>query len=1201
MYFSLTSAARTALWAAILMLTALTGPTVIWAQQGVLVPGRAVGDIKFQNPSPPLLNQCASDPAVAPTLVTNPVVLRSLLDGSSALGAYSTVNQPVGSDFTLGSFDINPNVMGSGSNFLIYTDSIQFQSGATYRFGSYYPAGVGARFCSGVLPITANPAGTKCDQAECAVLLNVKFRFVGTPADLGALDTGTLAPPAVCSVKADIFEPSTSIYVTQAKSANFNFSIADLIAGYKSIPLLVRGNTTEQVIASCKAAVTSGATGFVILPGTNLTPLSSGQSFTPSCALSGTPSAPLDVTIDISVARTAGTIQGLLDLNGHVEENAQVQIGPPGSPFIAGAQVDAANPAGPLKWKLDGVPSGEQPVTASTLADQRDKFVIFPARDGLNTRVAITPGSSTDLGATFVARPKELEGQVTVFDFGQADLSTLVISPFAAYENFYSKTTSYAEAVGSPSLPQAGGASGIGGTSRGRLQGAYNTATSQAVLNYDLLLPGIGLPSSSPDGSGAQNTTWDFTGLQLKMKPTTTTDETLTIAPGTLLRTDTGSPPATIPDVATPQSYCFGRVNVDVKVDPTLGSLFQPYASMASTTNYEPVATGTTPVGSVTGSTSVSIPFSQRTPTVSLSSTLVAGVGYRVLPAVRFAPAGATSESQSTYTTIPPINVPVQGVIACASPYDICISQGGPSGPSNSLSVDILDPSGIATPSYCLASGPATFIVNVNSSNPTNVQYELDPAAAGCSSANSHVLCSGSCNPNPQFTVSFASLLPGTHTLRVCASDVYTCSVSEDFNFQIQSQSLGISCPSPISITLNEGETSLPSSDPRIAGLLHATVAGTCGIPPAVANNAPSSFPIGTTSVTFSAPDVGSCVTSVTVNPARGRQLAVGTTHSGIQTLDIYKLSSPFAALEQNITVGTGFAYDFSPNGDKVAVATYSGSTGIVDLSTGASAIDFTGTNTVATSLNSQLIVAWHNSGKVYAVLGRGSTNRPTIQVVGTSAGASPNLMQTVHPPLPNGFDLTQLQLPTISFSNDGSRLVIAGSGAFHSGYRNIALTARTNPNGMIIPGSWQTAMTEIVDAEYREEIHEIAFRSSTTEIATNRNVYTLNAAGTNWVFVRARNNVGSAFGGSGRILALTESAPSTTLRVVLMDIASGTANNGPTYSYGSQKGEVALSVDANRIAVLDRQGVRVYDKSFNQISQILDPSAGKMRFRPGN
>jgi len=209
--------------------------------------------------------------------------------------------------------------------------------------------------------------------------------------------------------------------------------------------------------------------------------------------------------------------------------------------------------------------------------------------------------------------------------------------------------------------------------------------------------------------------------------------------------------------------------------------------------------------------------------------------------------------------------------------------------------------------------------------------------------------------------------------------------------------------------------------------------------------------------------------------------------------------------------------------------------------------------------------------------------------------------MQTVHPPLPNGFDLTQLQLPTISFSNDGSRLVIAGSGAFHSGYRNIALTARTNPNGMIIPGSWQTAMTEIVDAEYREEIHEIAFRSSTTEIATNRNVYTLNAAGTNWVFVRARNNVGSAFGGSGRILALTESAPSTTLRVVLMDIASGTANNGPTYSYGSQKGEVALSVDANRIAVLDRQGVRVYDKSFNQISQILDPSAGKMRFRPGN
>jgi hypothetical protein len=107
-----------AFWA--LTTLALAGHFSTSADDGLFVPGRVVGDLKFLNPSPQALARCAADPVVDPPITASPVELASLLNGSiEAQGSYTSSNTPLGADFKLASFDLNPNVLPSGSNFLI--------------------------------------------------------------------------------------------------------------------------------------------------------------------------------------------------------------------------------------------------------------------------------------------------------------------------------------------------------------------------------------------------------------------------------------------------------------------------------------------------------------------------------------------------------------------------------------------------------------------------------------------------------------------------------------------------------------------------------------------------------------------------------------------------------------------------------------------------------------------------------------------------------------------------------------------------------------------------------------------------------------------------------------------------------------------------------------------------------------------------
>ena len=1186
------------------------------AQEGSIVPGRVVGELRFANPSPEVLAQCAANPASAPSANPAPLVLRSLAGMVVAQGAYVPVNAVSGADFALGSFDLGPNTSGVSTSFLISTDSVSFSDGASYRFGSPYPAGIGVRMCSDVLPVAIDPAGRRCDQTECAALLNVRFRFTGAPADLAALDTSLTAPPAVCTAQSGIREPSTGGQIlVQASSGPRPFSIPELIAGYKSIALLVRGNTEAIVSIQCQVRVSSGQTGFVVIPWSGLTPFDAARTLTAPCAPSGTPIPAQDVVFDVPVARTAGEVKGKLDLVGFAEEGAKVLLGNVWTQFVAPAQVDASNPTGPLLWGLAGVPSGQTPVIAQTLADQRDKFVIFPARDGLNTRVAVLPGLVTDLRTTFVARPRELRGQVALFDFGRTDLARLALGPFSPGESTWVRSTSHSEAVGNASLPQTGGASGIGGLSRGRLRGGYDVATGRAGLDFHLLLPGLGVPDpsnpgSNLDGSEARNVSWDYAGLYLQLAPTGI-QEQLTVRPGTLLRVDSGTPAPAAPVQAAGQSYCFGRETVTLKVDPALGALYSPSATFSSTTSYEAVASGTTPVSSASASVYRTLPFAQRAASVSVPATLVAGLGYQMTSFVRYAPASATSEGQSTSVYVPAISVPSQSVVQCAGDGDTCVSIDGQTGSSSALSVGIFDATGIASPSYCLASGPASFIVKVTSTSPQRVSWVLDPPAGstGCAHPGEQVLCDGNCNVNPQFPVSFASLPAGSHALRACATDTKTCAAQRDFVFEVRSGNLGISCPAPITVNLGAGENSIARTDPRIAPQLVATVSGTCGIPPAISDTAPESFPLGTTSVTFTAPDVGSCSTAVNVNPHLERQLGVKTVRAGVTTLDIHRATNPVATLLQSVSVGTPFEYAFSPDGARVAIVRNDGRAAVIDLDASAATVDLSSAASVPTQLKPPHAVAWHRSGNVFAVFGRrptsGTTTTPAIAVVRAASGSPPTVIQWAPVPVPAAFDASSAGPIAIAYSSNSSRFVLAGSGPRSniSVFGNFALTANTQSNGTIAATTWRTAITGPVSAAAREEVLDLAVTSTETTIATTRGTWRLDPSSTAWVAVRPQVTNDAALDASGKAVAFVEDSASGQ-RVIVAVLGTGTLRHTAAFA-PSGKGEVAIAHDGRRAAAVAKvgaaSGVLVFGADLAQISVIADPQAGGMRFRPGS
>ena len=143
-------------------------------------PGRVYGNIIFENTSVEIAAHLASnnvvdhpltDTGLEPVRLTNPST-RDL----QASSYYTSVNTaPDASTYIAASYDMNPNVEDTGSDFLAWVQNIKFSDGASYVMGSPNNLSTYANMCTGVMPITTNPSGTQCHISECAGLIKVKF------------------------------------------------------------------------------------------------------------------------------------------------------------------------------------------------------------------------------------------------------------------------------------------------------------------------------------------------------------------------------------------------------------------------------------------------------------------------------------------------------------------------------------------------------------------------------------------------------------------------------------------------------------------------------------------------------------------------------------------------------------------------------------------------------------------------------------------------------------------------------------------------------------------------------------------------------------------------------------------------------------------------------------------------------------------
>jgi hypothetical protein len=254
-----------------------------------------------------------------------------------------------------------------------------------------------------------------------------------------------------------------------------------------------------------------------------------------------------------------------------------------------------------------------------------------------------------------------------------------------------------------------------------------------------------------------------------------------------------------------------------------------------------------------------------------------------------------------------------------------------------------------------------------------------------------------------------------------------------------------------------------------------------------------------------------------------------------------------------------------------------------------------------ATSMKPGHVVAWHPGGLVYAMLGKSATGVPTLMILRSSSVAPPTVLQTIALAVPAGLDLSTLQLTAMAYSPDGSRILVAGSGARAGGFLTIAYLAAVATGGLV-SSPFSTVSTPLVGAAAREEVLDVSFHPALTpEIATTRRVYTLSGVGgaSTLTPVFSKDNLDAAFDSTGRVLAFSVGVTAPGLQLASVIIGSSTVATGPLYGYGIAKGQVAITPDAKLFAAVAQDGIRVFDHAFALVSRLPDTAVSGVRFRP--
>ncbi|MBM3297728.1 MAG: hypothetical protein FJY83_09035, partial [Candidatus Aminicenantes bacterium] len=846
--------------------------------QTALTPGRVVGDISFIIVTPETAGYLAANPAAPWTSTdpyTHPVRLYHVLNSSrSAASAYIPVNAaPDGQTYLAANFDINPSVGPGRRDFVLEINPLKFSNGAKYIFGSREPLSPFYRLCLNVQSLTDDPDGTRCDISECAVLLPLRLRFGGTEENKNAIDD---AYPAVCRATAYVKEnPGSEDLVLQAESETKQLSVDSLkTAEGVILPILMRASGSVMWIrVECEVKIKEGESGFPVNPSTGKTPLNISVQIGPFAC--GAPS-PAALDVEIPTDRTAGMVQGLFDVSGHAETTAEVRIGDLSWYYRTTPQPIPPGSVPTVPWKFQGVPEGSREVYAWAALEGGKSILEFPHLDSYNQRVSVVRLQTEDLGATFVAKPTVVRGNVVLVDpGGLTDLDGIQTHPLSELSG-YEKSFMLAEGVdqrASNTPDCVNRSSGTKGRSLGRLTGAYDPAQHRADMSYELLLAGLSPRQASPEGIGACPAPWNMAGLSTSLITMTDPPHSgkcsflLKLGQYFPLLADVNAEPVLFPD----QKICFGKIKLDYHVNSSLGSIYYPYLYLRqSGVEVGPNVFGTAyslGTGNAYGTPRLA---SESGPTASVTATLPEGLRYKIDPMIYFLPAGQTS-GQGTYLYLDTIVLPETGFVGCGDVLSACLSLLDEQGNYSLLSIGF--PS---VTEYCLTGGDLILDFNVHLTDGGDVAlvgYVLDPdnaETADLSDPNAVILCPSDCGPNPSYGLGLSGLSVGPHALKIIAVAANGCRAGRIYQFHVQSQPLTIQCSEDITVDLLPNETGISNDDPRIAGRLNAASSGGCGLPLTIGDDVPDHFPIGQTTVSFwiQGHEEISCKTTVTVAPA---------------------------------------------------------------------------------------------------------------------------------------------------------------------------------------------------------------------------------------------------------------------------------------------------------------------------------------------
>ncbi len=865
--------------------------------QVILAPGRVVGNIVFTNISPEVSDYLSQNPVAGWTGTDPyyfPVQLYHVLNSlRSAAAPYTAVNTaPDSQSYRAASFDINPNVGPGRRDFILMINPVIFSNGAKYRFGSLEATSPSYHICQNVPSLTENPSGTQCDISECAVLLPLRLRLIGSDEDRNAIDNSS---PAICSAVAYVKSgPGPTDWIQQADSETKQFSVDSLKSTNGEIlPILVRASgSAMKILVGCNVKIKEGETGFPVEPATGRTPLGISFEVGPY-ACGAQPPAVIDV--DVPTNRRAGPLQGLFDVNGYSETKAEVWIDSYSSIYHTTAPLVPAGSLPTVPWRFEGILEGDHEIITRAILEGGNYLLEFPRRGSYNQKVSIIRQQTKDIGSTFVAKPAPVRGKVILVDpGGLTDLKGIQTSPFTDFYSSYDKSYMAAEGVDqvASTTPQCcHRSSGYAGRSLGRLTGSYDLTLHMADLAYEVLLAGLSPEGGSTTGTDACPTPWTMAGLSTYMKTGTVPPNTgycyfkLKLGQYFPLLAEVNAEPIQFPD----QKICFGKIRLDFNVNPSLGTVYSPSLSIYQ----DGVTSGSNEFGTnyaLGSGYAYGWPrtSSESGPLATVTASLPEGLRYNITPQVYFRPASQPSGT-GTYMYFDSFSFPETGFLGCGEEIDLCLSLLDAQGNYSLLSISYPEDT-----DFCLIGGDLhlDFVVNLSDgSDVAQVGYVLDPPnieTANLSDPNAVILCPSNCGPNPTYGISLSSLAPGPHALKIIAMAANGCSTRRIYNFHVQSQPLAIHCAPSFTVNLLPDETGVSRSDPRISGHLSATVSGGCGLAETIEDDIPEEFGLGQRTVNFwiQGHEEISCQTVVTVAPSeRILSFIVNDTLTGEQVI----------------------------------------------------------------------------------------------------------------------------------------------------------------------------------------------------------------------------------------------------------------------------------------------------------------------------